>query len=201
MNDAAGSSNPFATRFTRPGAMEFLFSAGESVDNLVVRLRENAWQGEIVGPHGAGKSTLLATLVPSLISAGRTIVQATLRQGEASLPDALNDWRTWTSATQVIVDGYEQLNWWSRSKLARRVRDRQAGLLVTSHASTGLPTLMNVVPRFEAAEQIVRQLVPDQALITRDDIERTFRACDGNIREMLFQLYDRYQEVSPGNHP
>jgi hypothetical protein len=81
------------------------------------------------------------------------------------------------------------------------VRDRQAGLLVTSHAPTGLPTVMVVAPRLEAAEQVVRRLVPDKQAITSDDVERSFRACDGNIREMLFQLYDVYQARHAENHP
>jgi hypothetical protein len=201
MNDAAGSSNPFATRFTRPGAMEFLFPDGVSADGLVARLREHSWQGEIVGPHGAGKSTLLASLIEPLTTAGRTVLQVTLHQGEAALPQALDDWHPWNSATQVIVDGYEQLSWWSRSKLALRIGDRQAGLLVTSHAPTGLPTLLRVDPCLESAEQVVRRLVPDEAVISRDNIEQAFRACDGNIREMLFQLYDLYQVRGKENHP
>jgi hypothetical protein len=201
MNDAAGSSNPFATRFTRPGAIEFLFPEGDSAQAVVERLREHSWQGEIVGPHGAGKSTLLATLIEPLTLAGRSVVQSTLHQGETSLPEALDDWRSWIPTTQVIIDGYEQLTWWSRRQLARRVRDRQAGLLVTSHAPTGLPTVMVVAPRLEAAEQVVRRLVPDKQAITSDDVERSFRACDGNIREMLFQLYDVYQARHAENHP
>jgi hypothetical protein len=192
MNDA-GSSNPFATRFTRPGAIEFLFPVGESAQLLIDRLRDHAWQGQILGPHGAGKSTLLATLIEPLQAAGRSTVQAALHQGETALPEVLDDWRSWNAATQVIVDGYEQLSWWSRRRLAQRVRDRQAGLLVTSHAATGLPTLINVAPRIEAAHQIVRQLATEDGLITGTDVEQTFRACDGNIREMLFQLYDVYQ--------
>jgi hypothetical protein len=193
MSDYAAAHNPFATRFTRPGALEFLFPDGESAESLVARLRENAWQGEIVGPHGAGKSTLLATLIPQLAGVGRNVVHVTLHQGETGLPKTIDDWRAWTAATQVVVDGYEQLTWWSRTRLAWRVRDRGAGLLVTSHAPTGLPTILQVAPRLEAAEAVVRQLVPDAATITPEDIQRTFRACDGNIREMLFQLYDLYQ--------
>jgi hypothetical protein len=201
MSDIGESSNPFATRFTRPGAIQFLFAAGESAQAVVDRLREHAWQGEIVGPHGAGKSTLLATLSEPLSAAGRTIVLATLHQGESSLPAVLEDWRCWSASTQVIVDGYEQLSWWSRRRLAQRIRDRQAGVLVTSHAPTGLPTVMTVAPRIEAVQQIVRQLVPDGNRITRDDIERLFSACDGNIREMLFQLYDVYQDRSREDRP
>jgi len=186
-------SNPFATRFTRPGAIEFLFVDSLSADLLVAKLRGANWWGEIVGPHGAGKSTLLATLMPHLIAAGRSVVQAALHSGEKVLPKSLDGWRDWPPNTQVIVDGYEQLSWWSRSKLIWRVKERQAGLLVTSHATTGLPLLVQVAPRIEAAERVVRQLVRDERLISRDDIQQTFRACDGNIREMLFRLYDLYE--------
>jgi hypothetical protein len=193
MNDAAGGSNPFATRFTRPGAMEFLFTNGDSPLSIVDRLRQHSWQGEIVGPHGAGKSTLLTTLIGPLVSAGRNIVQATLHQGESALPAVLNDWSSWAAATQVIVDGYEQLSWWSRRQLASRVSSRHAGLLVTSHAPTGLTTLLTVTPSLEAATKVVRQLVPDESIISRGDIEQAFEACGGNVREMLFQLYDLYQ--------
>lgn len=198
MHDHAGS-NPFATRFTRPGAIEFLFPPGESAQGLVDRLRDQGWQGGIVGPHGAGKSTLLATLNEPLNVAGRNVVQATLHQGETDLPQSLDDWRRWTPATQVIVDGYEQLTWWSRSKLARRIRDRQAGLLATSHAPTGLPLLISVEPRLDAAQEVVRHLLPDESMVKTSDIEQHFRACDGNIREMLFQLYDVYQARSVGS--
>lgn len=190
---AAGASNPFATRFTRPGAIEFLLPPGESPESLIARLRANAWQGELVGPHGVGKSTLLAMFATHLAAAGRQVVHAALHQGETTLPPPLDQWKTWNSATQVIVDGYEQLTWWSRSKLAWRVREQGAGLLVTSHAPTGLPLLMSLAPKVEVALQVVRQLMPDEQRITNSDVERTFLTCNGNIREMLFQLYDLYQ--------
>jgi molybdopterin-guanine dinucleotide biosynthesis protein len=199
MSDVAAGSNPFATRFTRPGAIAFLFPDGETVQTLVDRLQAQAWRGEIVGPLGAGKSTLLATLTEPLAAAGRKVIKAALHQGESSLPDILDDWRVWDAATQVIVDGYEQLSWWSRRQLAQRVRDRQAGLLVTSHAPTGLPTILTVVPRVESAWQVVQQLVPPSSVITRDDVEQTFAACQGNVREMLFQLFDLYQARAPEN--
>lgn len=185
--------NPFSTRFVRPGAIEYLFPQGLSAGGLVDKLRSHSWQGEIVGPHGAGKSTLLATLVPHLMAAERTVVHVALHGGEKALPAALDDWKSWTSQTQVVVDGYEQLSWWSRSKLAWRVKDRGAGLLVTSHAPAGLPTLLQVAPRIEAAEQVVRQLVTDEGLISSDDIRQAYDACGGNIRETLFRLYDLYE--------
>ena len=55
-------TNPFATCWTRPGAMAFQFPPGESAERLVAKLAAVGWWGEIVGPHGSGKSTLLETL-------------------------------------------------------------------------------------------------------------------------------------------
>src|SRR5687767_3485333 len=100
-------SNPFATRFTRPGALEFLFAGDESIGGLVSKLSANCWRGQIIGPHGSGKSTLLAALLPALETAGRRVIQLDAR-GPFALPAALD------SATIVVVDGYEQLSWWSR---------------------------------------------------------------------------------------
>ena len=66
-------SNPFATRYTRPDASEYLFPPDGGADLLIARLRESAWWGQITGPHGSGKSTLVQTLLPHLEAAGRAV--------------------------------------------------------------------------------------------------------------------------------
>jgi hypothetical protein len=182
-------SNPFSTRFIRPGALDYFALESVSTKSLVAKLQENGWQGAIVGPHGAGKTTLLTALAAELVQHGRHVVHAALHQGEHSLPKSLDDWRAWNEQTQVIVDGYEQLSWWAKSKLAWRVRDRRAGLLVTSHEGTALPELIRMAPSIDVAREVVRRLVGNSTLITDDDVTTQFRATDGNIREMLFRLY------------
>jgi hypothetical protein len=67
-------TNPFATRWTRPGAIPFVFADGGTMLDLVARLQANEWRGAIVGPHGSGKSTLLAALVPAIAATGRRAV-------------------------------------------------------------------------------------------------------------------------------
>ena len=103
------ASNPFATRFTRPGAIEFLFQAEESLESVVGKLRNHGWWGQIIGPHGSGKSTLLAALEPKLAEAGREVERRSLAGGQRQhdLPARL------TSNTFLIIDGFEQLSWWS----------------------------------------------------------------------------------------
>ena len=56
-----GESNPFATRFTRAGALPPLNDDGSPFDAAAVlaTLEEAAGCGAFVGPHGSGKSTRL----------------------------------------------------------------------------------------------------------------------------------------------
>ncbi|MBL8827336.1 MAG: hypothetical protein JNM18_10140, partial [Planctomycetaceae bacterium] len=105
------ATNPFATRWVRPGAIAFQFPSGDSPEQLLARLAEHRGWGEIRGPHGSGKSTLLATLVPILEQAGRVVIALELHDGQRRLPRPLGELPI-DARTTVIVDGYEQLSWW-----------------------------------------------------------------------------------------
>ena len=192
------ADNPFSTRHTRPGAIAFRFDDGESIEALVDRLREQDWWGQIVGPHGSGKSTLLAALLPALEAAGRQVELVTLHQGERRLPFDRTSWSRFSSSTQLVVDGYEQLGWFARWSLARSCRRQGCGLLVTAHCDVGLPALFTTQPSLELAREIVRGLVgTDEALFTDADIESAWTARHGNLREMLFDLYDLFEARRP----
>jgi hypothetical protein len=196
---AAIQSNPFATRFTRPGVIDFIFFRGESVASLVKGLRKSDWWGQITGPHGSGKSTLVAAVVPVLEAAGRRVVRITVPQDQSHLsrpfpwqPDGNEN-----SVTQVIIEGYERLSWWSRWRVKSACRRRRAGLLVTSHGDAGFPTLYRTEPTLELAKAVVgRLLAPGDVTITEADIAAAFASHPDNLREMLFSLYDLYQTRS-----
>ncbi len=117
-------ANPFATCWTRPGALAFQFSTGESAAGLVARLATTDWRGEIVGPHGSGKSTLLETLGPHLRAAERGVSAVALRDGQRRLPADFLRKALASSHPLVIVDGYEQLSWLHRRVLIARCRLR-----------------------------------------------------------------------------
>jgi energy-coupling factor transporter ATP-binding protein EcfA2 len=198
------SSNPFATRFTRPGAIEFLFTGQDSLATLIERLEQNAWWGEIVGPHGSGKSTLLASLAAELAAAGRMVVAGRIRssneRGTSSGPSKdldpaqlFQQSRTWTRQTQLVLDSYEQLSWWSRRRLESLIRRCGAGLVITTHRSLGLPPLWRTEPSLELAQQVVARLTAGDATITPDDVAHAFQQTHGNLRETLFALYDTYR--------
>ena len=191
--------NPFCSRRVRPGGTPYLFAAGEDAPRLVDRLRGIAWCGQIVGPHGSGKSALLAALVPAIEQAGRRTLLVELHDGQRRLPLELQSGPDLDRATVLIVDGYEQLGQWQRFRLKRFCRRGELGLLVTVHAPVGLPDLAHTSANLELAQQIVEQLqLGHPPHVTADDVAQRFALHGGNLRELLFDLYDLYQRRRRG---
>ncbi len=87
-------NNPFSSRYIRPGAIEYRFFNGQSIDALVEQFcRSRHRRAAIVGPHGSGKSTLLHSLVPRLGS-----IQWTWDSAAAS---------SMTPPSSLTMDGHE----------------------------------------------------------------------------------------------
>lgn len=188
--------NPFCTRRVRPGSIDYVFDAGENAAIIVARLEAAAWQGEIVGPHGSGKSTLLAAIFPEIRRAGRTPVLVELHDGQRRLPVKLAQLLEKKDENPLlIVDGYEQLGRWARWRLDFFRRRRGLGLLVTSHRHMGFPLLCRTRPTLDLAAGIVDRLLDGvcRKTIFAGEIEAAFCRCRGNVREMLFELYDLYE--------
>ena len=185
--------NPFATCWTRPGALAFRFLEGQSVEQLINKLAAQDWWGEIVGPHGSGKSTLLEVLKPALAAAGRRACAIRLRDGQRRLPaDFFNCSQ---ENTLFVIDGYEQLGWLERRRLKRDCRRAGAGLVVTSHAPTGLPTLIRLAPDRSLIEQLVRELCAEASTgVTAGDVAASHARHGSNVREIFFDLYDRHEQ-------
>ncbi len=188
------AENPFSTRHVRPGALPFLFPPGQDAEGLVETLRARGWQGAIVGPHGSGKSALVAALVRALEQAGRKAILIELHDGQRRLPIDLRRVDARASAV-VIVDGYEQLSHWNRWRLRRQCRRRDFGLLVTSHQPTSLPLLFRTSTNAALAQEIVRLLLGGQTdFVEADDLAERLECHGGNLRELLFELYDVYEQ-------
>jgi hypothetical protein len=192
-----GQSNPFSTRFTRPGELRFLFPAGESPETLIQRLSSHAWHGQIIGPHGSGKSTLLANLTPHLERAGRKLWIVRLVDRQRSLPVGWQRELAASGANLLVIDGYEQLSRWQRALVRWQCRRRGCGLLVTAHADVGLPMTWTTKPDLDVALDVVHQLTGQHASRIPDAVvAEHFRATGGNLRETLFRLYDDWQSGS-----
>jgi energy-coupling factor transporter ATP-binding protein EcfA2 len=193
----SSTENPFCTRCVRPGAVPYFFPQGLAIEDLLDKLSRNRWTGEIVGPHGSGKSTLLACLIAAIERTGRQTASFELHDGQRGLP---RGWRRKIeSAAQiasviVAVDGYEQLNAWNRFRLKRYCRRRNLGLLVTSHASVGLPEIFRTFASLETTRKIVELLMQKERItISGEIIEDLFARHGANIRELLFDLYDIFE--------
>jgi hypothetical protein len=188
-------ANPFATCWTRPGALPFLFPPGESASRLVARLATMQWRGAIVGLHGSGKSTLLEALKPALRAAGLSIHAITLRDGQRRLPKQFLKTLPQKRAV-AIVDGFEQLGWFERLRLNLTCRRRQIGLLVSTHAPTRIPTLICLAPDEPLLQKLVAALTVNAPTpLTPADVAASHAGHGMNVREMLFDLYDRHERL------
>lgn len=190
---APPTENPFSSRYVRPGALPFLFPPGESVETIVARFENAGRRGAIVGPHGSGKSTLVETLLPRLRDANREVRMYVLRDGERALRASFD---TGLAAVDVlIIDGYEQLGLWGRLSLGRAVRRTGCGLLVTSHRSVrGATTLFAARSTAATTAALVEQLsATTGGFVEPQVVVQLFNAHDGDVREVLFALYDLYE--------
>jgi hypothetical protein len=212
--------------------MPFLFSQGQDPEALTERLRLNGWRGEITGGHGSGKSALLAALMPAIERAGRQPLLVELHDAQRRLPIGLKHCDKRDSPifvdhrrpplrggartvpakigtvprlrpnTILIVDGYEQLSFWSRLWLKLRCRRRGWGLLVTAHASVGLPPLYQTASSLDLAKRIVGQLMAGQAPpFSNEELADCLARHRGNLRETLFDLYDLFERRRPHERP
>ena len=102
----------------------------------------------------------------------------------------------WKPSTQILVDGYEQLGWLQRTWLKWQCRRRGAGLLVTAHDDVGLPPLWQTETSAELTQRVVARLLgeSDAEWLDEDHVERLLATQRGNLREVLFALYDLYEQ-------
>jgi hypothetical protein len=208
--------NPFATCWTKPGAIKFRFDAGQSAEGLVARLASQNWVGAIIGPHGCGKSTLLETLKPALIADGCHIQAITLRGGQRRLPkDFLIDCQKLIEQRNhgaekisradpspqrgrllIVVDGFEQLRWLERARLRQFCRRRNAGLLVTAHRPIDIRPLICLSPDQKLIARLVVDLCREvSTAVSALDVAASYARHGSNVREILFDLYDRHERL------
>jgi hypothetical protein len=162
----------------------------------VRRFAELGGRGAVHGPHGSGKSALLATLLPALRAAGYVPWQVALHDGQRTL--AAEDWRTLRglpAGSVVAIDGYEQLGRLARWRVRWRCRRRGHGLLVTAHGPAGLPVLVRTEVSPALARRVIARLRPGVEAPAESELSGRLRAWGGNLREVLFELYDEHERA------
>lgn len=199
----ATDSNPFSTRWIRPGALPYLWERDETtLCGLAESLLRSAGWGQILGPHGAGKSTLLHALVELLRERGWQVAAYRITPEHRrlpldpfhSIPVTGDPGHVSAGPRLVVVDGYEQLSIWGASWLRTVCRVRGAGLLVTTHRPVRLPLLWRCEPTVKLAVRLAERLQQETIpRVAESDVRAAFGRCAGNLRETWFTLYDLYE--------
>lgn len=200
-------SNPFATRFVRPGELAWIATCHD--DSLAALAdcfqRQFKCRAAIVGPHGSGKSTLLEHLVPLLDS---EVVWLSLRRSERPFSKIRASTLQWSSGGVLVLDGFEQLSTWQAIRVCWMVRRRRMGLLATCHhPSRLLPTLRTLTPTAELVQRLVADRLADSRSLSQPDrgewvkeltdermIQHWLTEERGSVREVFMRLYDYYED-------
>jgi hypothetical protein len=185
--------NPF--RSDRVLAVRYRLLQG-TWEGLFARLEALGFRAAIVGPKGSGKTTLLEDLKPSLLARGLSVRELRLdTESPCFDPEFLEEFfASLTRREVVLFDGAEQLSRVEWARFDRRTRGA-GGLLITSHRPGLLPTLLESTTTPELLAGLVDQILGDRAMELRPLLPRLFEQHDGNVREALRELYDRFAAV------
>ncbi|MEL7499683.1 MAG: hypothetical protein AAFN77_18915 [Planctomycetota bacterium] len=200
-------SNPFSTRFVRPGGIPYIGLEPDEVCELAKRFIGCQMRGQIVGRHGAGKSTLTFPLAQAI---NNQLQEMGLAQGldvrrividsSKSIRDSTN-WQPTdhTFKKLLVVDGIERLSRWHRLAMLSNLRSRSIGVLVTTHQEIlELPVLIQLRPDVKTLMRLVERLAPTtigQPGFKSHELEQLMESHNGNIRECLMALYDVYETL------
>ena len=188
-------ANPFSSRHVRPGRLQPLTAETKIRDlpALMATIRAAGGSAAIEGSHGTGKSTLMVALAGELASAGRLAGNLQLRSTRDCLTALGLVWRAEPGST-VCLDGWERLGWPGSLAVRCLARMRGCDLLVTSHRPTGLPLSIVLAGSLRLLRAIVAELPDHGGLIQDQDLVTAFARHEGNLREALCDLYDRFEE-------
>lgn len=195
MSLTGAAHNPFAAARFAPGALPWL---GDDVDGMLARVCVSGSRHQILGPRGSGKSTLLCELERRARRAGWRVARVRGSRGLAGLEGG----ELW------LVDEYEELSRWERWCVAQRPRlpasGGRAALVVTAHRDAGFPTLCERAVSAEVARGVVERLLAGQgdfAAPSEADLALALWRHSGNLREVLFELYDQVERIAAGRRP
>ena len=186
------SNNPF--RVERIHALPYTdpdFDWG----SLLGRLKEMDYCGTISGPHGNGKTTLMLELCQRLEKQGHRTKYLRLNEENRRLPSGfLEALRSGVDSRKILLlDGAEQLGPMAWRRLRRATRE-SPGLIITTHKAGRLPSLYHCQTSRDTLDVLLRQLIPEQAPALQELAQQLYEIHQGDIRSILFALYDHFAE-------
>jgi len=181
--------NPFRSE----RVLEVRYRPAGGWDALLARLESLGRRAAIVGPKGSGKTTLLEDLAPRIRASGFQVRELRLDAETPRFEPGFLDgfFATLGPRDVILFDGAEQLGRVAWARFERRTR-KAGGLVVTSHRSGLLPTLIETSTTPELLDLLVEQILGDRAVEVRPLTPMLFRKHGGNLREAMRELYDHY---------
>jgi hypothetical protein len=189
--------NPFSTRFTRPGAIVPLDDEGVplDLDSLLARLATLGGSGSIEGLHGRGKTTALLALADHAARHGLAVAVLRVRSVR-DLAEACRSLIRLPPEGTLFVDGWESLGRVPGLLIRLLVGLRACHLVVTSHGPAGLPVLIRCRTSPRLLRMILTHLPASAATLDAQDVDAAFFRHQGNLRESLYDLYDRFERCT-----
>lgn len=208
------NSNPSADAHRNPFRVSRIHglpyrAEGTSVAGLWGELESLGRRAWIVGPRGHGKTTLMLALADHARTRGHRVLELRLSLEEPTFRP-----ETWASLLAppdrgpwLFIDGFDHLRLRDRIRLAPAIRASR-GFLGTLHRWRPWDPVLRRWPLLhrcrtspELLDRLVRELDPGPHASLRPNLEELYRRHRGNVREALFELYDRAGEPTvPREH-
>lgn len=184
---SAGRIEALNYRFGPQSAAE----AAASLEQLIAEISRHEYCGAIVGPHGSGKSTLLAGLSARLTELGFQVCSLRFNSESTRAYSTTAKFLGRLPSTAIlIIDGAEQIGRFGWAFLRRKIQRRKR-VIVSAHADGLLPTLFRCVPAPNVAAILADELTGNASKELRQVVEKLYVQHDGNIRNVLWSLYDK----------
>lgn len=170
---------------SRIDQLDYIEQHPGQIEDIVEKLCQPGYRGQIVGPHGVGKSTLLRDLKDRLEEAGFNVLLERGSMLKARRPKS-------AERTILLLDEYAELSLSQRLMLLY-FRSRFRAILITTHEQRiGFDLAARLVPTHRILNKLIDQLTKNsQTLIQPTTVAYLYRKHHGNLREVLRELYDR----------
>ena len=182
--------NPFKT--DRVLGVRYRLQGG-TWGELLARLKKLDYRAAIVGPKGAGKTTLLEDLEPMLTGLGFRVRCLRLDRETRSFPRGFlkNLLAALDRRDLLLFDGAEQMSRFAWQRFKTRSKSA-GGLVITSHRSGMLPTLIECATSPELLAEIIVELLGCGPQAPREAAGMLYAKHGGNLRDALREMYDLY---------